>query len=312
MQIQGYIPQLHTARVSNATPVLPRNAFLFAQPPATAPTDSFEPSEAAKLAGLRTPTQNLMLFGGDRKNAVETLIASGAKAENPKLGLFKDVMRKLVGGTKTSSKAINATQTIETKVKVKNFNLKALRLTTKGANVGNEQTVRHVDFAPTAPTGKKAQVKDIGSVIAKGTPTRMIEQEIKTAGGGRQAQITNGYFDPKTGQKFMQTTERANRIETDKMGLTKSHKDKATYRQIDLLGADGKADKRYVFDYGAKSIRLENLNDDGQVVSSQKLSKKTDYFSLVDRLSLTPPSTPSAVAIGGGGGRLENVHMQMV
>lgn len=76
MQIQGYIPQLNTARVTNATPILPRNAFLFAQPTVAAPTDSFEPSEAAKLAGLRTPTQNLMLFGGDRKNAVETLIAS--------------------------------------------------------------------------------------------------------------------------------------------------------------------------------------------------------------------------------------------
>ena len=73
MQIQGYIPQLNTARVTNATPILPRNAFLFAQPTVAAPTDSFEPSEAAKLAGLRTPTQNLMLFGGDRKNAVETL-----------------------------------------------------------------------------------------------------------------------------------------------------------------------------------------------------------------------------------------------
>ena len=189
MQIQGYIPQLNTARVTNATPILPRNAFLFAQPTVAAPTDSFEPSEAAKLAGLRTPTQNLMLFGGDRKNAVETLIASGAKAENPKLGLFKDVMRKLVGGTKTSSKAISATQTIETKVKVKNFNLKALRLTTKGAGVGNEQTVRHVDFAPTAPTGKKAQVKDIGSVIAQGTPTRLIEQEIKPAGRPRSPTV---------------------------------------------------------------------------------------------------------------------------
>lgn len=292
-------------------------AFNFAQGQSPAAASS----PAADLAASRTPVQNLMAFGGDRKTAVGTLIASGAKAENPDLGFFKDAMRKIVGGTKTTSKKISASQKISTKVKVKNFNLKALRLTTKGAPVGNEQTVRHVDFAPTAPqNGKTAQVKDIGTVIAKGTPTRMIEQDIRQATPGQQAQVTNSYFDPKSGQRFMETTERANRIETDKMGLTKSHKDKATYRQIEMLGTDGKADQRYVFDYGAKSVRLESLGDDGQVTSSQKLSKKTDYFGLVDRLSMNPPSAAAssaaagvgAVAGGGGGGRLDNAHVNMV
>jgi hypothetical protein len=285
------------------------NAFQLVNSPA--------PQSAAATAAARTPVQNLMAFGGDRKTAIETLIASGAKAENPKLPFVKNVMRKVLGGTKTSSKAISPNQSIATKVKVKSFNLKALRLTTKGTPTANGQTVRHVDFATQTPTNRKAQVKDIGTVIGKGTPTRMIEQTIQRGGAGQQPQITNNYFDPKTGQNFMRTNEQANRIETDKMGLTKSHKDKSTRRQIELLGADGQPDQRYVFDYRAKSIRLENLNDAGQVVSSQSLSKKTDYFKLVDRLSMNPPSGSAAsvaspVAAGGGGGRLENAHVQMV
>ncbi len=291
-------------------PSVPKNAFLFAQAPPQAPTDSFQASEAAQLAGLRSGPENLMLFGGDRKKAIETLVASGAKAENPKVGFFKNILRKFAGGkTKTSSKQISAEQKISSKVKVKNFQVKDLRLTTQANKEGNKETLRHVDFAPTTPKGKKAQVKDIGSVIGAGSPKRMFEQEIERPGQGEPGRVKNSYYDPKTGNKFLQTSEVAPNLETDKLGQVRSKKSKNTYRQIDVLGADGKADQRYVFDYGAKSIRLETLNDEGQVSGSRKLSKKTDYWKVLDGLSNKPPSSQVAAAPaapqGGGGARQE-------
>ena len=233
-----------------------------------------------------------MLFGGDRKKAIETLVASGAKPENPKVGFFKNILRKFAGGkTKTVAKPISAEQTITSKVKVKNFQVKDLRLTTQGKKEGNRETLRHTDFNPQTPAGKKAQVKDVGTVIGKGTAKRMFEQNVEHPHQGEPGRIKNSYFDPKTGQKFLQTSEIAGNIEKDKFGTIKSHKDSNTYRQIDLLGADGKADSRYVFDYRARSIRLENLNDDGQITGTKKLSSKTDYFKLVDQLSFQPPSS---------------------
>lgn len=289
--IPYFLPQVQ--RTSFLAPPS-RNAFLFAQPPteAAGPAESFQASEAAQLAGLRSGPQNLMLFGGDRKQAIETLVASGAKAENPKVGFFKNILRKFAGGkTKTVAKPISANQTITSKVKVKNYQVKDLRLTTQGKKEGNHETIRHIDFNPATPTGKKAQVKDVGTVIGKGSARRMFEQDIENPHQGEPGRIKNSYYDPKTGKKFLQTSEVAANIEKDKFGTVKSHKDRNTYRQIDLLDGEGKADKRYVFDYGAKSIRLEDLDGSGQVTSVQKLSSKTDYFKLVDQLSNTPPSS---------------------
>ena len=298
--IPYFLPQVQ--RTSFASPIASRNAFMFAQAPsapaaASVPAETFQASEAAQLAGLRSGPQNLMLFGGDRKHAIETLVASGAKPENPKVGFFKNILRKFAGNkTKTVAKPISADQTITSKVKVKNFQVKDLRLTTQGKKEGNKETVRHIDFNPKTPTGKNAQVKDVGTVIGKGTAKRMFEQEVEHPHQGEPGRVKNSYFDPKTGQKFLQTTEVAGDIEKDKFGTIKSHKDKNTYRQIDLLGSDGKADQRYVFDYRAKSIRLEGLDDKGQITSTQKLSGKTDYFKLVDQLSLKPPSSQVAPA----------------
>jgi len=298
--IPFYLPQVQNTAFTG--PMVPRNAFMFAQAPAqaaapAAPSDSFQASEAAQLAGLRSGPQNLMLFGGDRKHAIETLVASGAKPENPKLGFFKNVLRKFAGGkTKTVAKPISADQTITSKVKVKNFQVKDLRLTTQGKKEGNSETLRHTDFNTQTPVGKKAQVKDIGTVIGKGTAKRMFEQNVEHPHQGEPGRIKNSYFDPKTGKKFLQTTEVAGNIEKDKFGTIKSHKDANTYRQIDLLGADGKADSRYIFDYRARSIRMENLNDDGQITGTKKLSSKTDYFKLVDQLSFQPPSFQVAAA----------------
>lgn len=298
--IPFYLPQVQPQTFASP---LPRNAFMFAEAPSlqatapAAPKDSFQASEAAQLAGLRSGPQNLMLFGGDRKKAIETLVASGAKAENPKLGFFKNILRKFAGGkTKTVNKPISAEQSITSKVKVKNFNVKDLRLTTQGKREGNHETVRHIDFNPQTPKGKTAQVKDVGTVIGKGTAKRMFEQNIEHPHQGEPGRIKNSYFDPKTGQKFLQTSEVSGHIEKDKFQTWKSHKDRNTYRQIDVLGADGKADQRYIFDYGAKSIRLEGLNDAGEVVSTQKLSSKTDYFKLVNQLSLAPPSSKAPPA----------------
>jgi hypothetical protein len=244
-----------------------------------------------------TGVQNLQLFGGDRKTAIGTLIASGAKAENPDVGFVGDVFRKLFGGTKTKTKVISPNQTIATKVKVKNFNLKELRLTTRDGN-----DIRHIDFVNQKPGGGTAQVKDAGSVIAQGEVKRMFTQTVTQ--GGRS--IENNYFDPKTGANFLRTTEVSSRTETTKLGTVQSKKRKSSLRTLEVLGNDGKADRRYTFSYG-KSVRLENLDDQGQVVSGYNLSKKTDFFDLVDRLSQNPPSgrvaASPAFAVGGGGSR---------
>lgn len=280
------------------------------------PTVTLSPQAQTQL---QTPTitrsgpETLQLFGGDRKTAIGTLIASGAKGENPDTSFFQDVFRKLFGGTKTKSKRISPTQTIGTKFKVKNFNLKELRLTTQAPGEGGAQVLRHIDFKTQAPTGGTAQIKDIGGVIAKGTPKRVFEQNVQYPAAGRQGKVVNHYFDPKTGQPFLRTTEVADRLETTKLGDVRSHKNKRTDRQIELLNADGDPTRRYVFDYGSKNIRLENLNSQGEVTSSYKLSKKTDFFDTVAQLSQNSPSARAAAAqallnapsqfgaVGGGG-----------
>lgn len=285
--------------------------------PAALPAQSVAAPVAAPAATTAAPAaspsgaiQNLMTFGGDRKTAIGTLIASGAKAENPNVGFFGDVMRKLLGGTKTQSKQISAGQKIATKVRVKNFNLEELRLSTKAGN-----TTRHIDFNKQNPAGGTAQVKDVGTVIAKGQVKRMFDQTVTRTANG-QTNIANNYYDPKTGQNFLRTNELTNRTDTTKMGTVESDKAKNSLRQLEVLGADGQADRRYTFNYG-KSVRLENLGDNGQVTSSYNLSKKTDFFDLVDRLSLNPPSGQAAAAApiawggAGGGGRagLDRVNM---
>ena len=257
-------------------------------PAAPAPVDQVQLSSEAP----RTGPQNLMLFGGDRKLAVGTLIASGAKPENPEVGFFKNVLRKVVGGSKTVNKPISANQEITTKVNVKNWRLKDLRLTSEG----KDGTLRHIDFNTTAPNGRRGEVKDVGQILAKGTPKRMFEQEVTPPGRGEPGRIENNYYDPKTGQKFMRTNEVAPSLSTDKFQQVRSKKSKNTYREISMLDQQGNVDQRYVFDYGAKSVRLETLNDQGQVTGTQRLSKKTDYWKTVDRLSLNPPSAQAAAA----------------
>lgn len=305
MFIHGF--HLPSAPIQPYSPVLPRPAALFAQPPVTnpqsvAPNDSVALSQEAQQASLPVGAQNLMMFGGDRRTAIETLVASGAKAENPKLGFFKNTLRKVFGGTKSTSREISADQTLSTRVKTKNFRLKDLRLTTHGEETPGGETRRHIDFQTRTADGKKAQVKHIGEVIGKGTPSRMFEQDITYPQAGQQGKVVNTYFDPKSGQEFLRTTEVANRLGEDKGQTVKSHKDRQTFRQIDLLDSEGRTNQRYVFDYGARSIRLEHLDHEGQVSSSQALSKKTDYNKLVQRLSTNPPSAqPAAMPQGIGG-----------
>ena len=261
--------------------------------PAPAPATPAQPATPA-----RSGVENLQLFGGDRKTAIGTLIASGAKAENPDVGFFGDVLRKIFGGTKTKSKQISPTQSITSKVRVKNFNLEELRLSTKDGN-----TTRHIDFGNQKPGGGAAQVKDAGTVIAQGQVERMFEQTVTAAPGGRK--IENNYFDPKTGQNFLRTTEVSSSTETTKMGTVQSKKAKSSLRTIEVLGADGEADRRYTFSYG-RSVKLENLDDQGKVVSTYNMAKGTDFFGLVDRLSTSPPSgrtIATPVFAGGGGGR---------
>jgi hypothetical protein len=280
----------------------------FSSSPEQAVTSLNGSSTSENPPSLPPNVQNLIKFGGDRKQAVETLVASGAKAENPEVGFVKDVFRKLgLGGDKTVSKDISADQTVSTKVKTRNYNLLDLRLTTRGTSAEGHETRRHTDLETDGmgDGGWTAQVKDAGKVIGKGTPTRMFEQNIKHGAPGEQSEITNNYIDPKTGVPFLRTSEQANWIEADKMGTVKSHKNSQTYRQIEMLGANGKTDQRYVFDYANKSIRLEFLDGNGQLTGRRPMSKDTDYWGLVDRLSLTPPSSiparPPSVAFGEGG-----------
>jgi hypothetical protein len=264
-------------------PVVPLNF-----PAYQAPVDTFTASDATRLSGLRSGTDNLRLFGGDRKTAVETLIASGAKAENPKVGFVKNIFRKVFGGTTNTTKDISAKQKIETNVKNKNFHVEDLRLSTVGQQDYNSKTVRHIDFKPVTPEGRAAEVKDIGTVIAKGTPIREFEQNIEFPGAGQNGNVTSGYFDPKTGKKFLQTSETGPQINQDKLGAYHAADSKQTSRQIDLLNGDGQATQRYVF--GNTGNRLENLSADGSVSSSSPLGRGVNYSSLVDSLSKTPPS----------------------
>ena len=273
------LSQLSAVKPQATTPVI-----------ATKPSRPIDPMvDITQPDAPRTNAETLQTFGGDRQTAIGTLIASGAEAENPDVGFFGDVVRKIFGGSKTSSRQISPNQTIATKVKVKNFNLKELRLTTTSDGV-----TRHIDFSNQSPAGGTAEVKDIGQVIGAGQVERMFEQEVGVASDGRR-EITNNYFDPKTGQNFLRTTEVSKKTETTKLGTIKSKKKKSTDRFIEVLGKDGKVDRRYSFDYGSKRVRLENLDDYGNVTSSYKLSKKTDFFDLVDRLSNNPPSERQAV-----------------
>lgn len=243
--------------------------------------------QRSQLEGLAA----LQQFGGDRKQALQTLVASGARAENPKLPWFKNVLRLFAGDkSKTVNKAISQKQSLNTKVKVKNFHLKKLRLTTLDHQHGRTTEVRHIDFATRTPKGKKGEVKDIGQILAAGKVTRMVDQYVRKPKDGDKGTIDNKYFDPKTGQNFMQTHEVAQEIEKDKNGTYKSHKNKQTYREINLFDGEGRMDARFVFDYGGGSIRREVFDDQGKVVESTPLGKHTDYWKMVDELSLTPPS----------------------
>lgn len=271
-------------------------------------------SEQAQQPQGRTNIQNLQLFGGDRKTAVGTLIASGAKGENPKTNFFQNIGRKLFGGTKTSTKRISGTQSINSKVKVRNFNFKELRLTTKGTNAAGAATTRHVDFLPKTPTGQTAQVKDAGTVIAKGQVTRMFEQEVSRQGGLNK--VVSNYFDPKSGAQFLKTTETGNRVETSKMGTIGIDQNRGTDRTIEVLNGEGQTTKKYVFDYGSKRVSLQNLNADGSVASTYRLSKKTNFGKLVEQLSQNSPGSRAAraafggrVVSGGGGRRFEGARI---
>ena len=302
MQIRSFL-QSGIGRVGIESLQLPPSAIrhlpqtVSSTPTTPAPSPSPSPTPAQPTPAPTTGVQNLQTFGGDRKTAIGTLIASGAKAENPDVGFFGDVFRKLFGGTKTKTKQISANQTIATKVKVKNFNLKELRLTTREGG-----TIRHIDFNNQKPTGGTAQVKDAGTVIAQGQVNRMFEQSVSRTPSGQR--IENNYFDPKTGQNFLRTTEVSNSIETTKMGTIQSKKQKSSLRTVEVLGTDGQADRRYTFSYG-RSVKLEILDDQGKVVSTYNMSKKTDFGDLVDRLSMSPPSgrqTATPAFSGGGGG----------
>jgi hypothetical protein len=264
------------------------------KPKEAAPKAAQQQSGAAGASTAGGPAETLKAFGGDRKAAIGSLVASGAKAENPKLGFFKKLGAKIFGGSTTKSKRISANQTINTKVKNRNFQLKRLRLTTESRKPGTDRVLRHVDFHTQAPTGGRAEVKDIGAVIGRGQPRRLIEQEINNPKDGQPGQVKNSFFDPKTGQPFMQTMEVSSKLGQDKTGLVHSKGREGTYREINLLGANGKANRRYVFDYDKKSYRLEHLNPKGEVTGTYKLPRRTNYQKLVGQLSETPPSSRPA------------------
>lgn len=256
--------------------------------PAPAPTPVAQPTSPP--AGARpTPNQvNLLTFGGDRKQAVETLIASGAKPENPKTGFFKDVFRKIFGGTTTKKKAIGPTQTLTTKVRNKNFEVKELRLSTREGG-----KTRHIDFHPNG-----GEVKDIGKMLAGGEVKRMFDQKLSRDARGRTV-IESNYFDPKSGRQLLRVTEASRKVKTTKFGTVESKVSGDTFRQIEVLGTDGSTNGRYTFDHGRGSYRFENLDKDGTVLSSYNLSRKTDFHQLVERLGSRSSGT---VAFGGGGG----------
>lgn len=185
-----------------------------------------------------TPNQvNLLTFGGDRKTAIGTLIANGAKPENPKVGFFKNVFRKIFGGTTTKKTPLGPTQTLTTKVRNKNFGVKELRLSTRQGG-----KIRHIDFHP-----KGAEVKDIGNLLAKGEVKRMFDQEISRDNRGRTV-IKSNYFDPKTGRQTLRVTEASRKVETTKFGTVESKRKDDTFRQIEVLGTDGSTSARYTFD----------------------------------------------------------------
>ena len=286
--------------VSPRTPAPgPRNFAPVPVRPTPLPAPAPAPANPAPAPSGPQPTPNqvnLLTFGGDRKKAIGTLIASGAKAENPKLGFFKNVFRKIFGGTSTKSKNLGQGQTITTKVRNKNFEVKELRLSTREGG-----KTRHIDFHPAG-----GEVKDIGNLLAKGEVKRMFDQEISRDNQGRTV-IKSNYFDPKTGRQTLRVTEASRKVETTKFGTVESKRKDDTFRQIEVLGADGSTSGRYTFDHSRKSYRFENLNKDGSVRSSYNLSRKTDFHGLVERLSSRPASggLPVGGFSGGGGGRTE-------
>lgn len=265
-------------------------------PPVENPQARVDLSAEAKAA-QRKPGQALKQAGGDRLQAVQTLVKSGAKAENPKLNIFKDIARKLFGGTTTKTKHISPQQSINTSVKNRNFKLKRLRLTTRDQAPGADQVLRHVDLHPQTPGGGRAQVKDIGTVIAKGEAKNILEQRVNHPKDGQQGEIKNNFFDPVSGRNYLRTYESADRLFTDKAGTVKSGEGANTYRQIDVVNNRGDASQRYVFDYAKKNFVFQNLNSEGEVTNSYNISQKTNYHDLVRKLAETRGITPEPAPV---------------
>lgn len=294
MKIQGLLNISGIGRIDlgRYQPVLKGSPEPGPQPKPT-PTRPMAPAPRPR------PTQNqvnLLTFGGDRKQVVETLIASGAKGENPKVGFFGNVFRKIFGGTTTKKKQIGPNQTLTTKVRNKNFQVKELRLSTRDGG-----KTRHIDFHP-----GEAQVKDIGQVLARGEVKRMFSQDLSRDARGRTV-ITSEYFEPKTGRQFARVTEASRGVDVTKFGTVESEKKSDTFRQIELLGPDGRTSSRYLFDHASRNYRFERFDSNGQVASSYRLSSKMNFHKLVDRLTYRAPS--GAIAGGGGGRRGPRTHV---
>ena len=156
-----------SVQISTATPTTTASVRPTTTPAAAAPApaatqsappaaqDSIALSQDAQRAGTRTPTENLLMFGTDRKKVIETLQASGAKGENPKLGFFKNLGRKflgLFGKDETETKQVGPDQSLKFKFKLKNYELKNLTLRTEDKE---NRIKRAIDFSTRRPNGKK-------------------------------------------------------------------------------------------------------------------------------------------------------------
>jgi hypothetical protein len=149
--------------------------------------------------------------------------------------------------------------------------------------VGHEKR-RHTDFSTQKPEGGTAEIKDVGKLLGRGTPKGLMEQDIYHPEGSRIGRVVSDYFDPNTGQNFLRTTELGSELQENDKG-TVSVKNKAdTYRQIDVLGQNGKSETRYVFDQ-KNGPRMESLDSKGKVTGVTQMSKDTNYKNLVKSLS---------------------------